>query len=379
LTNLIHLKADKKLDQIIFLCRSPIDSGLANIVQSVQMASALSISLPVILNGCAISIQASERRIEDILGFKPNFDLVLSRSFFSTRVLLVIVHLFFKPKDSKLLVTRSALVALVLLMSRQRVLLEFHSDTLSSKIYIQKILSLIYKTSMAEKIIKISISDALSRRLKTKFRISTDLVLHDAWNNKKYLKTRRDYNKDSKFLVVYTGKITLDRGIDQIFQLAEKDKDSIFMILGGSKSESRELKKIVKIKNIKNVKVYSYQRSSRIKYLQERADMLIAFWSEKVPTIEYCSPLKLFEYMGTGNKVLIHDFPVFQEVLIKSPLIELCKPGDHLSEYNAYKRLKKRAITPEDAENLRFYSEEFSYTNRAKLLLEHVSGITNSI
>lgn len=379
MTNLTHLKADKNLDQIIFLCRSPIDSGLANIVQSVEMASALSISLPVILNGCAINIQDSERRIEDILGFKPNFDLVLSRSFFSTRVFLVIVHLFFKPKYSKLLVTRSALVALVLLISRQRVLLEFHSDTLSSKIYIQKILSLIYKTSMAENIIKISISDALSRRLKTKFRISTDLVLHDAWNNNKYLKTRRDYNKDSKFLVVYTGKVTLDRGIDQIFQLAEKDKDSIFMILGGSKSESRELKEIVKIKNIKNVKIYSYQRSSRIKYLQERADMLIAFWSEKVPTIEYCSPLKLFEYMGTGNKVLIHDFPVFQEVLIKSPLIELCKPGDHLSEYNAYKRLKKRAITPEDAENLRFYSEKFSYTNRAKLLLENVSGVTKSI
>ena len=71
--NLNHLKADKKLDHIVFLCRSPIDSGLANIVQSVQMANALSTFLPVTLNGYATNIQASEKRIEDILGFKPSF------------------------------------------------------------------------------------------------------------------------------------------------------------------------------------------------------------------------------------------------------------------------------------------------------------------
>ena len=375
--NLNHLKADKKLDHIVFLCRSPIDSGLANIVQSVQMANALSTFLPVTLNGYATNIQASEKRIEDILGFKPSFNLVLSRSFFITRVILVILDLIFKTKDSRLLVTRSALVALILLVSRQRVLLEFHSDTLSSKNYIQKLLGLVYQTSMVRNIIKISISDALSKRLKENFGILTDIVLHDAWNNKKSLETRMRRNNGSKFLVVYTGKITLDRGITQIFQLAEKDKEAVFMIVGGSKAESKKIKDMVKIKNLNNVRIYSYQKSSRVKYLQERADMLIAFWSKNVPTIEYCSPLKLFEYMATGNKILIHDFPVFQEVLIKSPLIELCKPGEHLSEYNAYKRLKKRAITREDIKKLRVYSEEFSYANRAKILLENVSGTIN--
>ena len=375
--NLNHLKADKKLDHIVFLCRSPIDSGLANIVQSVQMANALSTFLPVTLNGYATNIQASEKRIEDILGFKPSFNLVLSRSFFITRVILVILDLIFKTKDSRLLVTRSALVALILLVSRQRVLLEFHSDTLSSKNYIQKLLGLVYQTSMVRNIIKISISDALSKRLKENFGILTDIVLHDAWNNKKSLETRMRRNNGSKFLVVYTGKITLDRGITQIFQLAEKDKEAVFMIVGGSKAERKKIKDMVKIKNLNNVRIYSYQKSSRVKYLQERADMLIAFWSKNVPTIEYCSPLKLFEYMATGNKILIHDFPVFQEVLIKSPLIELCKPGEHLSEYNAYKRLKKRAITREDIKKLRVYSEEFSYANRAKILLENVSGTIN--
>ena len=82
--------------------------------------------------------------------------------------------------------------------------------------------------------------------------------------------------------------------------------------------------------------------------------------------------------MATGNSML-HDFPVFQEVLIKSPLIELCEPGDHLSEYNAYKRLKEKVVIPEDAENLRVHSEDFSYANRAKFLLENVSRAANSI
>jgi len=378
LSELIDQKNKISLDQIVFLCRSTFGLCLANIVQSVQMANALSAFLPVSLNGYTTNILASERRINGILGIKPSFDLVFSRSLFSTRIFLIILNFVLKSKNSNLIITRSPLAAIVLLMSRQRVLLEFHSDTLSSKRYIEKILIRIYGTSISKKLVKISISDALSRRLKDKFKISTDLVLHDAWNNKKFLNARSDHN-NSKFLVVYTGKITLDRGIGQIFKLAEKDKEATFMIVGGTKTESQKLKEIVKIKNLKNVKIYTYQKSSRVKYLQERADMLIAFWSEKVPTIEYCSPLKLFEYMGTGNKVLIHDFPVFQEVLIDSPLLELCKPCDHLSEYTAYKRLKNRVITPEDVRSLRVYSEKFSYTKRAKKLLKNLSGVTRSI
>ena len=71
------------------------------------MANALSTFLPVSLYGCAKNIRLRER-IEDILGIKRGFDLVLSHSFFGTRVLSVIIRFIFKSKDSNLLVTRSA-------------------------------------------------------------------------------------------------------------------------------------------------------------------------------------------------------------------------------------------------------------------------------
>ena len=68
-------------------------------------------------------------------------------------------------------------MALVLLMSRQRVIRV--SFGYSHRNYIRKYWADL-PDSMVKKIIKITISDALSKRLKTKFGISTDLVLHDA-------------------------------------------------------------------------------------------------------------------------------------------------------------------------------------------------------
>jgi len=45
------------------------------------------------------------------------------------------------------------------------------------------------------------------------------------------------------------------------------------------------------------------------------SDYLLAKWSSEVPTINYCSPLKVFEYMATGKPIITQDFPTIKEVL----------------------------------------------------------------
>jgi len=84
--------------------------------------------------------------------------------------------------------------------------------------------------------------------------------------------------------------------------------------------------------------------------------------------MDYCSPLKLFEYMSTGNKILLHEFNVFKEVIFSSPLINLCEPEDADSEWDRYFELKERVISNEDIAKVADYSASFSYSNRAKIL-----------
>ena len=45
------------------------------------------------------------------------------------------------------------------------------------------------------------------------------------------------------------------------------------------------------------------------------SDILLALWSKKVLTINYCSPLKLFEYMASGRTIIAHDFITIKEVI----------------------------------------------------------------
>lgn len=372
LNNLGSEQAKPHVERVIFLCRAPIESGLANIVQSLQMAKAMSSFKAVsVFAGTRNSIIAEER-IKDILGKNISVDIVLSTKSFFFRVGQLISHLVFKRANSRLVITRSALAASCLLICRQRVLLEFHSTTLSSNTYLTRWLSFFLKTAVARKIFIVAISNALSERLFSEYGIKTDLVLHDAWANRIESLISPAERGRRKHLVVYTGKISLDRGMKQIFLLAEKDPGSFFLIVGGSKKECMELRELIWARALKNIKVYPYQRASRIAFLQGRADILIAFWSHSVSTIEYCSPLKLFEYMSTGNKILIHDFKVFHEVLIESPLLELCVPGDHQSEFFSYGKLKSRVISSKDVAEMKAYSARFSYENRAKILLDKV-------
>ena len=73
--------------------------------------------------------------------------------------------------------------------------------------------------------------------------------------------------------------------------------------------------------------------------------------------------------MATGNKILIHNFPVFQEILPDSPLVQLCTPEDAFSEYDAYTKLKSKSIDQEDIDNMASHVNQYSYLNRSKLLL----------
>jgi len=97
-------------------------------------------------------------------------------------------------------------------------------------------------------------------------------------------------------------------------------------------------------------------------------DLLVMPYQSSVVTIDGCSPMKVFEYLASGNHILAPKFPSFYEVMKDFDGITYYEPdnkGNFLDEMD--KILHNPNI-------LSFYDrfiklDEYSWQNRAKKIL----------
>ena len=66
---------------------------------------------------------------------------------------------------------------------------------------------------------------------------------------------------------------------------------------------------------LSNIVFTGHVRHQDVKQYLFAADVLLMIWSRQVPTINYCSPLKMFEYMAAERIIVGHAFPTILEVL----------------------------------------------------------------
>lgn len=145
--------------------------------------------------------------------------------------------------------------------------------------------------------------------------------------DKNEIKRRLGINAD-RFSIVYTGNIHENRGIDYIIETAKQIQNADFYIVGGPNAMIDFYQKTYNFKAFKNIKfIGQVVHQDAINY-QLAADLLLAVWSKHVPTINYCSPLKLFEYMATGNPTLAFGYPTILEVLVDRKNAYICIPDD---------------------------------------------------
>ena len=169
----------------------------------------------------------------------------------------------------------------------------------------------------------VCISDALSRYWIDKGlpqeRVEThhDAIDHLMYDNpltKQEARVKADLPQD-RFVVSYIGRLYENRGINDILELASCFTEQYFVVVGGPQDQSERFKNIAKEMGLKNIRFTGQVPHSDSPYYQYASDVLLALWSKDVPTINYCSPLKLFEYMASGRTIVAHGFPTIREVL----------------------------------------------------------------
>ena len=226
-------------------------------------------------------------------------------NFFTRFKFAIKTSIFAKSQKPNLIVTRSLLSSFCLSILKTPHFLEIHNEIKSFSKFLFLDLNYI-NSKYIKKVILISNS------LKKKFDISKNkiLILHDGVDNKNFKK----FNKIKKIrTATYVGSFYKGRGIEIIINLAKKFKMINFKLYGQKK----------KINNkFKNISFFNHIAYNKVPAILAKSDVLLMPYANKVfvkaknlNTANYCSPLKMFDYLAAGKIILSSKLDGICEVL----------------------------------------------------------------
>lgn len=197
---------------------------------------------------------------------------------------------------------------LPLFFKRNQFALEFHNDL--NRIDKCIALSLIRKKRC--KLI-VFISDALKELFVSKYHAdpSKCIVLPDACD----VMELGEENKSDD--IGYVGHLYKGRGIEQLIDIAKQLPTVTFHLIGGKEPELSYYRSI----SPDNMVFYGSVKHAELPEYYEKFSIALAPYQEKIyaadkrcETSNYCSPMKLFEYMSYKKAIICSDLPVFHEV-----------------------------------------------------------------
>ena len=124
-----------------------------------------------------------------------------------------------------------------------------------------------------------------------------------------------------RFTAGYSGHFYAGRGLQLLFELAVRQPNMNFLIVGGEDhavEEARSQAKEAKLDNlfltgfVPNVELPLYQACCEVLLMPYQKQVAGSSGGDIAP---YLSPLKVFEYMACGRVIISSDLPVLREVL----------------------------------------------------------------
>ena len=331
-----------------------------------------------------------EKIVFDCLGQKESFSFVFFKKYmfqgrFNTLGAFWGLKHLLKTHPTDICYVRTPLSFSLALSFGLSTIFESHNALLHTKSFLLDLFwrRRVVRLSKHKKSIKIiTISEALAEVWRARGVADKKiLVLHDGfdigkYNNQPSIGEARKLLGISihKKIVLYTGSLYEDRGIENVLALARAFPDVQFMVVGGPEGRKLHYCQIAREKGLQNIRFTGRISHRSIPLYLAAADVLLAIWSRKVPTINYCSPLKIFEYMASGRIIVGQGFPTIKEVLTDSESAYLADP-------NSFDELAKKlrvalhdtypSKVADNARKLAF--KYYSWDKRAKKILNDIS------
>lgn len=277
------------------------------------------------------SIEDNKRIFEKEFGIKLSTDLAFYQVLRSVPLInkyfsWISVGFALRKISSKMYFVRNVTFGVLLRFLKVRFIFEAHNFRLhlGSRILDSILTVLLISIAKTQYCVQfICISEAL-RGYWSQKGISRNklLTLHDGYDSTKFpFNGQASTEKldiiipEGRLVCTYTGSLFPDRGVELILLLAVRFPELFFVVAGGPEVRKREYERIIGEQKITNIVFTGSIPHNKIPELLSRSHILLALWSWKVPTIHYCSPLKIFEYMASGKIILAEAYPTIKEVL----------------------------------------------------------------
>jgi glycosyltransferase involved in cell wall biosynthesis len=323
------------MQKLYYISSSIFPSNAANSVQVIKMCEEFSKKYKVTLYGiCDIKKKVNVDEVFDIYGCKKVFELDLlstNRNF----VYSIIIFLKLIFKTNSIFYSRNYFVsALLKLAFKRNVFFEVHTDPVNSPFY-NTYLKFVVKYFGLK---LISISESLKLICSKYYNIPKDriFVSHDAADAHKFKMDINPIKSNQKINVGYIGSIYPGRGVEIICELALLNPLINFNIIGGNNDLTNKLKNKYKCNNLKFTGHIPY---SNIQNYFKDQHILLGPWQNKIGisggainTVDYMSPLKLFEYMASKRAIIISDLPALREVIDEKSAILVS--ADNLEDWD---------------------------------------------
>ena len=197
-------------------------------------------------------------------------------------------------------------------------------------------------------------------------------VLHDACN---IPNLRSTLPNNKRLQVGYVGSFFKGNGYGLIPLMAKQLSDVDFHIVGGKEPELSQLKEIY---TLNNLTFYGHVAHKELSHMYLKMDVMLAPYQDDVPSLDWMSPMKLFEYMSYGKAMVVSNYPVIREVLNDSNSI-LVKSDDLNAWIDALKLLKNNAVRQQMGSNAyAHFIENYTWSSRVKEIIKLATQFNES-
>lgn len=136
-------------------------------------------------------------------------------------------------------------------------------------------------------------------------------------------------------IVMYTGHLYESKGVETLVSAAH-DIDATCYIVGGYEEDIKRIRTTMAIPP--NVHFTGFVPPGQVPLYQTAADVLVATVADDTQ-MEYFSPLKLFEYMATGNPLVVCHRQEYEEFLTNGQTALFVSPEESKELSDAINRL----------------------------------------
>lgn len=184
-------------------------------------------------------------------------------------------------------------------------------------------------------------------------------------------------SQTERLQVGYVGHLYPGRGLELIESLAEQCPWADFHVVGGTEHDIEHWRE--RSHDADNLTFHGFVPPARTASFRAAFDVALAPYGSKVTiagktdTTVYMSPLKLFEYMASGNAIVCSDIPVLREVMTHGHNCLMCPPQDlgawrqALAQLRDDKPLRQRLAT----NALSRLENKYTWRGRAENILGH--------